>query len=63
MKATPQEAQKINEQMNFPWSNFKDINYTKFMHREWEYKTFEVWYWITYIWCRPKYNKELVTIK
>jgi hypothetical protein len=61
---TQQDKEKIKELMNPPENNFKDVNFIRFISRDAEnYVTVEVGYWITYIGCRPKYNKEIRTFK
>lgn len=48
---------------NPPGHNQKNINFYKVLWEEQGYLKIEIGYWITYIWCRPKYNRDFITIK
>jgi hypothetical protein len=60
---TPEEREKIKEQMNPKGSNHKDCNFFKILEELPEGFKVEVGYWITYIGCRPKYSKEVIFFK
>lgn len=49
--------------MNPPGHNHKDCNFFKVIQEHEDGYTVEVGYWITYIGCRPKYNRENIFFK
>lgn len=58
---TAEQKQKIKDMMNPPGHNFKDINFIKVLDKtEYGYKCI-VGYWITYLNCKPKYEREIKT--
>lgn len=63
MRVSSQQFEKIREQLNPEGSNYKDVNFAKILEENDKGFRAEVGYWITYIGCRPKYNKEIVFIR
>jgi hypothetical protein len=59
MRATKSEMVLITEQMNPEGSNYKDVNFVKIISKDENGIRAEVGYWITYVGCKPKYNKEV----
>lgn len=63
---TKQQKDKIIEMMNPPGHNYKQCNFFKVLHEipaEGQNQAgyhVEVGYWITYIGCRPKYEKTTI---
>ncbi len=61
---TKQQKQKVVEHMNPEGSNRKDVNFFNVIERlDDGYYRIQVGYWITYLNCRPKYEKQTITIK
>lgn len=59
-KITPKEKERIIEIMNPQGSNWKDCNFFRTIQKVDGGKKVEVGYWITYLNCRPKYQKEII---
>lgn len=60
---TQQQKLKIEEQLNPTGSNRKSCNFFKVLSEDANGYRVEVGYWITYIGCRPKYEKTVVFLK
>lgn len=60
MYINSEEKNRIIEMMNPPNSNFKNCNFFKLLEKVDGGKKIEVGYWITYLNCRPKYQKEII---
>ena len=58
---TVDERKSLEVYMNPEGHNHKDVNWVRKISEDGELITCEVGYWITYLNCRPKYNKEIVT--
>lgn len=56
------KKQKISEYLNPEGHNRKECNFFRFIQQNEHGIEVEVGYWITYIGCRPKYNKEVVFV-
>lgn len=58
------QKEKVIEHMNQEGHNHKDVNYFNVIEKlEDGYYRVEVGYWITYLNCRPKYEKTVITLK
>jgi hypothetical protein len=57
------QKEQVREMMNPPGHNHKDCNFFKVLQEHPDGYTVEVGYWIQYIGCRPKYQKEVVFLK
>ena len=57
------DKETIEKILNPPGHNPKNINFWKILWKtaEWK-KRIEVGFWITYIWCKPKYDKTVLII-
>lgn len=60
---TQAQKQKIEDQLNPAGSNRKACNFFKVLNETADGFTVEVGYWISYIGCRPKYEKTTVFLK
>lgn len=60
---TQAQKEKITEQLNPAGSNYKSCNFFKVLNEDKDGYRVEVGYWITYIGCRPKYEKTVVFLK
>lgn len=58
-----EEKEKIIKQLNPPGSNYKNCNFFKLKSQDKEGKRIEVGFWITYLNCRPKYERSIIFIK
>lgn len=61
-KLTEKQIGKIVDYMNPKGHNYKDVNWIKVIDEDSvnENVMLEVGYWITYLNCKPKYNKDIV---
>lgn len=59
MKANQKQWQLVKEQLNPSGSNFKDVNYINVLKNDKQGFEAQIGYWITYLGCKPKYNKEI----
>lgn len=57
-KLTEKQRGAICDYLNPPDHNFKSINWIKCISQTADGCIFEIGYWITYLGCKPKYNKE-----
>lgn len=60
---TTAQKEKIADQLNPAGSNYKQCNFFRVLQETADGFTVEVGYWITYIGCRPKYEKTTVFLK
>ena len=63
MRLNKEQQNKVKEYMNPEGSNYKDCNFFNLLETTEGGSMIEVGYWITYIGCKPKYQKETINIK
>lgn len=61
IRLSEHQRQRVRELMNPEGSNYKDCNFFRIVSAEADRVTVEVGYWITYLNCRPKYEKHTRT--
>ena len=59
---TQKEKDTIYRYCNPEWHNERRINFYKVIDVNPYGARIEIWYWIQYYGCRPKYNKEIITV-